>query len=301
MVTIFLSNRECPWRCLMCDLWRHTLEAPVPAGAIPVQVEVALSALEAQGPATVLKLYNAGSFFDAQAIPPSDWAAIAERAARFERVVVECHPTLVGRRCLAFRDALVAAAAAQGRRAPVLEVAMGLETVEEGVLAKLNKGMALDDFRRAARFLVAEGMALRAFVLVKPPFQDETEAAIWAERSAAWAFAEGASVVSLIPVRLGNGALEALAAQGVFAPPSLDLVEAVQEAVLGMGRGRVLVDLWDLEAFASCPHCREARRERLASMNLEQRGRPRVVCGACGNCGPRSAECGLGMERGVGG
>ena len=25
VATIFLTNRECPWRCLMCDLWKNTL------------------------------------------------------------------------------------------------------------------------------------------------------------------------------------------------------------------------------------------------------------------------------------
>ncbi len=23
--TIFLTNRECPWHCVMCDLWKNTL------------------------------------------------------------------------------------------------------------------------------------------------------------------------------------------------------------------------------------------------------------------------------------
>ena len=25
VATVFLTNRECPWRCLMCDLWKNTL------------------------------------------------------------------------------------------------------------------------------------------------------------------------------------------------------------------------------------------------------------------------------------
>ena len=26
VATLFLTNRECPFRCLMCDLWKNTLE-----------------------------------------------------------------------------------------------------------------------------------------------------------------------------------------------------------------------------------------------------------------------------------
>ncbi|MGZ6971756.1 MAG: hypothetical protein ACXVID_08845, partial [Thermoanaerobaculia bacterium] len=37
VATIFLTNRECPWHCLMCDLWKNTLTAPTPKGAIPAQ------------------------------------------------------------------------------------------------------------------------------------------------------------------------------------------------------------------------------------------------------------------------
>src|SRR6266404_4664236 len=35
VATIFLTNRECPWHCLMCDLWKNTLAETVRAGAIP--------------------------------------------------------------------------------------------------------------------------------------------------------------------------------------------------------------------------------------------------------------------------
>src|SRR3954447_24860806 len=71
---VLLTNRQCPFRCIMCDLWVHTLEDTVPAGAIPHQIRAALSALP---PARQVKLYNAGSFFDPAAIPPQDDEAIA--------------------------------------------------------------------------------------------------------------------------------------------------------------------------------------------------------------------------------
>ena len=59
VATVFLTNRECPWRCVMCDLWRNTLAEETPAGAIPTQIEYALERLPA---ARQIKLYNSGSF-----------------------------------------------------------------------------------------------------------------------------------------------------------------------------------------------------------------------------------------------
>ncbi len=43
-----------------------------------------------------IKLYNAGNFFDAQAIPPEDYRPIIERIRDFDTVIVENHPRLCG-------------------------------------------------------------------------------------------------------------------------------------------------------------------------------------------------------------
>ena len=271
--TIFLTNRECPWRCLMCDLWRHTLSETVPPGAIPRQIDYALERLP---PARQIKLYNSGSFFDPRAIPAADHPAIAERLREFERVIVECHPALIQPRCLEFRD----------RLAGQLEVAVGLETAHPEVLEKLNKRMTLDDFARAAEFLRREQIALRVFVLVKPPFLEEPEALTWAKRSIDFAFDCGATVVSLIPVRFGNGALEKLAELGEFAPPELATLEEAAAYGIERRRGRVFADLWDLERFSRCSACFPARRDRLERMNLGQSLLPRVGCDVCGKSDP---------------
>ena len=266
VATIFLTNRECPWRCLMCDLWRNTLTESVPPGAIPEQIDFALRQL---GEARHIKLYNAGSFFDPRAIPPEDFPAIVERVCDFERVIVECHPSLVGASALRFRDLLA------GR----LEVAMGLETAEPAVLKRLNKRMTLDRFAKAAAFVRAHDIALRVFVLVKPPFLDEAAAIHWAQRSIDFAFDCGAGVVSLIPTRAGNGALEALA----FAPPKLATLESALDYGIGLRRGRVFADLWDLEKFSTCAACFRVRLDRLRQMNARQTTIPRASCAACEN------------------
>lgn len=278
VATVFLTNRECPWRCLMCDLWKNTLTGTVPAGAIPNQIEAALEQLPS---AKQIKLYNSGSFFDPRAIPVVDHQDIARCVEGFERVIVECHPLLVGASALEFRDML------NGR----LEIAMGLETVHPDILPRLNKRMTLEQFTRAADFLRQHQIALRVFVLVKPPFLPEPEAVHWAVRSADFAFDCGASVVSLIPTRAGNGAMEALAAAGEFSPPKLATFESAVNQVLARQRGRVFADTWDLEQFSSCPACFAARRARLERMNLRQTSEPSVACPVCGNTDNSHRQC----------
>ena len=266
--TIFLTNRECPWRCLMCDLWKNTLEETVPSGAIPAQIDYALERLPR---ASHVKLYNSGSFFDPRAIPPADYRPIAARLEGYEHIIVESHPALVGERCLSFRGLL------SGR----LEVAMGLETVHPAVLARLNKHMTLEQFRVASHWLTEHEIDVRVFILVKPPFLREEEALEWSNRSLDFAFACGATAVTLIPTRSGNGAMDTLALQGDFAPPSMGTLEAALEYGLGLSKGRVFADLWDLPRFSRCHLCYESRAARLRRMNLEQTIIDRVVCRDC--------------------
>ena len=270
---VFITNRECPWRCLMCDLWKGTTLESELEGTVPRQVEHAVQGwLESGALPLQVKLYNSGSFFDLAAIPFADYGPIARQVGFARRVVVESHPLLVGDRARALRDLLSGS----------LEVALGLETAHPEVLAKLNKGFDLRQFSRAAEFLAAERIALRVFLLVNPPFLDGPSALEWVVKSSEYAFACGASAVALIPTRVGNGAMERLRQSGEFVPPTLAELEAAQTAVLALGRGRVFADTWDLEPFSSCPRCFADRRKRLERVNLAQRDEPSVRCPACG-------------------
>lgn len=271
VATVLLTNRECPWRCVMCDLWKNTLTESVPSGAIAAQVRYALDRLPK---AQTIKLYNSGSFFDAGAIPVEDYAGIAAMLQSFDRVIVECHPALVGDRVLRLRDLLA------GR----LEVAMGLETAHRDVLAKLNKGMTLETFSRGAAWLMRYGIDLRSFVLLQPPFLPISEGPEWANRSVRFAFGEGASAVSIIPTRGGNGAMERLEQAGAFEAPGVRKLERAIDGGLNLRAGRVFADLWDLKATPRCcPACFEARMDRLRASNLSQQVQAPVVCRLCGD------------------
>jgi radical SAM enzyme (TIGR01210 family) len=269
----------------MCDLWRYTTVADTPAGAIAAQVASARSALADEPvPIRGMKLYNAGSFFDARAVPDGDYDGVAAALEGLSDVIVESHPALVGPRV----DRLLSALDRHrppGRAPAQLEVALGLETAHPAALDRLNKRFSLEEFAHAADGLRKRSVRLRVFLLISPPFVPHYEQDEWLLRSVDAAFSFGASVVSLVPTRPGNGALDALA-DADFRPPGLEDIErsialALAEA---RGRGRVFVDLWDLGQFARCSQCVAARRERLQAMNLEQTVLAPVECASGHHC-----------------
>lgn len=318
VATVLLTGRECPWRCVMCDLWRYTIEQDTPVGAIPAQIAAARVTAMAEagggsGRISAMKLYNAGSFFDPRAVPESDYDEIAAQLDGLERVIVESHPALIGSRVDRFIAALARQCARAGRgdalarlkqrtvrrgdrkpgdaerseqaqsdRAsastpPRLEVAMGLETAHPDALERLHKRITLERFADAAADLRRRDVALRVFLLISPPFIPANEQDAWLLRSIDFAFDCGASVVSLVPTRPGNGAMEALRDEGQFRMPTITDIE--RSFTTGLSyvtharRGRVFLDLWDLQRFTGG----DARRERFESMNLEQRLRDGVL------------------------
>ena len=236
-LTILIRGARCPLRCRMCDLHRDMIDdGPTPPGSVPVQVRTAMS--DRPSP-DIVKLYNAGSFFDPRAVPPADHAAIAEEVAGVERVVVENHPR--------FGSSLAIdrfARSIGGR----LEIAVGLETVRPGGLRFLDKRFDRDDFDRFANFLRRADIDLRTFVIVGWPGDDITESIRWARATVRHAAAAGSRVATLIPARAGEG-------WGGRA----DQLPAIDAGVLENAAGvcdddlhrsgsacRVAVDTWDL-------------------------------------------------------
>ena len=262
---IFLSNKECSFRCLMCDLWKNTTEESVPEGAIPDQIEWALKQMPG---IKQVKLYNSGSFFDEKAIPVKDYKDIASLVSAFETVVVEAHPRLINKKCLEFRDLI----------GTELEVAIGLETVHPDVLRKLNKQMDVDDFLQAVNYLNQHQIKSRAFILLRPPFMSEDEGVYWAKKSLDLAFEAGVDCCTIIPVRPGNGAMDLLMKSGEFEKPALSSLEEVLDYGISLGAGRVFAATWYLELFSNCSNCFQDRLHRLTYINQSQSLLPKVMC-----------------------
>jgi len=263
---IFLTNRECPFHCLMCDLWKNTTDKSAEPGNIPAQIKYALEQMP--GDIRNIKLYNSGSFFDNKAIPKEDYREIAGLLAGMKTVIVESHPFFIGENCLEFDEMLI----------PELDVAIGLETVCPDVTSILNKRMTAEDFSVSVKFLRANAINARAFILLKPPLLDENEGIYWAEESLRYAFGCGVECCTIIPVRAGNGAMEELQDKGLFTPPDIKSLERVLEYGIGLKAGRVFADTWDLKLFSRCHKCFDQRIARINNMNLYQSLYPETGC-----------------------
>jgi hypothetical protein len=261
----------------MCDLWVNTLDESVPRGAIAHQIRTALATLP---PARQIKLYNAGSFFDPQAIPVDDYEEIAAAvagsiASSWSRIPRFCGvPT-------ARRAGASGIWSAVGSKWPSAS-----RRCTRRRWRALNKRMTLDDFAAAAQFLARHRSPCGVFVLLDPPFVPHHEAADTALSGVRTARSVGATACTVIPVRGGNGAIDALP---VEQRPRLGLRElewVLQEALAGGPEGpplrnrmRVFADLWDIERLYDCG-CSRDRAARLGRMNREQAAPPPVAC-AC--------------------
>ena len=244
--TLFLNNKECPFQCVMCDLWKHTLDEPTPLGAIPHQIDIALSTLPSDG--QVIKLYNSGNFFDAKAIPPKDYEEIAKRIAKYDRVILENHPKLCDDRVLSFTRYLPDSMA--------VELALGVETIHPIWLEGLNKSMTIDDVEQATHWAHGQGFDVRAFLLLHAPTiskESDDQAKVpletmrsWTLRSVEWVQKMGFTAATLIPLR------PELLPKGTGIAPSLKEIErTASQAKKIADRMRLFVDCWDLEASES--------------------------------------------------
>jgi radical SAM enzyme (TIGR01210 family) len=270
VLTVFLAGAECPFTCSFCDLWRFTLDGPTPHGALTRQLESVIQAIDGPAPDR-LKIYNASNFFDQRAVPLEDVLGMARLAAPFSAVTVESHANTIGPRTLAFARQI------SGR----LEVAVGLETIHPLAIERLNKRLDLARFDSAARFLSENGVDLRVFVLLGAPHVAPEESVAWTVRTVEYAVERGAAVVSIIPVRGGNGEMERLQGLGQFTPPTLSQLEECLDLCVRLSGSVVNADLWDVQRIPSCDHCRSERVARLRRLNITGRLEPRVACTMC--------------------
>ncbi len=146
----------------------------------------------------MLKVYTSGSFLDECEIPKD----VLEHILRYchdkgARLLVESRPEFITEERIQ----------ELARAHDDLEIALGLESASDVVLQhSINKGFVRSDYDEAVEVLRKNGVRVRTYVLLKPPFLTEAEAI--ADSIATIEYASKVSeTVSLNPVNVQKGTL----------------------------------------------------------------------------------------------
>ncbi|MFO7926857.1 MAG: archaeosine biosynthesis radical SAM protein RaSEA [Halobacteriota archaeon] len=220
-LTIILNTGGCRWAraggCTMCGYVAESVDGgSVGHGNLMRQIEYCLDheADNDDEAAELIKIYTSGSFLDEREVPAETRDAIAETFADRERLVLESLPDFVDREKLAdFTD--------QGLE---IDVAIGLETATDRVRHdSVNKYFDFADFEGACAEARAAGAGVKAYLLMKPPFLAEPDAAADMTRSIRrCAAVDGCHTVSMNPCNVQRYTMvEELYHDGGYRPPWL--------------------------------------------------------------------------------
>ena len=229
-LTIILNTGGCRWAraggCTMCGYVAESVEGGTVAHeALMDQIDACLDheAEQAESECDLVKIYTSGSFLDEREVPAETRAAIAETFADRERIVVESLPDFVTAEKLAdFTE-----------HGLETDVAIGLETATDRVRRDcVNKYFDFADFEAACAEAETADAGVKAYLLMKPPFLAEPEAAAdmisSIERCAA---VEGCHTVSMNPCNVQRYTMvDELFFEGGYRPPWLWSVAHVLES-----------------------------------------------------------------------
>lgn len=275
---IALPTRGCRWfrpdggACTHCGLirdglWDRSLEWGTALESFRAQLARAI-----ERRCTVICLYVAGSFFDDEELSPETRTEILRELAMcgpVEQLVVECRPELVR------RDAVRAARDQLG--SIELVIGLGFDSFDRRVRALcLNKLTTERTYRQALDSVLTAGAQALTYVVLKPPFLDEGTAVREAIETGRFAFAAGASAVSVEPLAVQEGTLANLLwSRNLHHPPRLWSLVEVLQALQPLGTvlaGGSVVYPRSVREPCNCERCTRAVLAAIEQLNLTQTG-----------------------------
>ncbi|MDR3205476.1 MAG: archaeosine biosynthesis radical SAM protein RaSEA [Candidatus Methanoplasma sp.] len=227
MVIIFRTN-GCVWAktggCTMCG-YRQASLGGVTEEDLNRQLDNVLFSYKDE---PFVKIYTSGSFLDECEIPMGIRQRVFREFAGCERLLFESRPEFVTEETVKTLPRNTT-------------VALGLESSDPEVLERsINKGFTPDDIRRAGSMIKNEGLLVRTYLILKPPFLSESEAIEDAEASAL--FADGFSdEISINPLNVQRGTLaERLWKNGELRSPWIWSLIEVMERLSGKVGARLM-------------------------------------------------------------
>jgi len=174
MVVIMRTN-GCCWvkngGCTMCG-YREASLMNVTENDLLKQLDQALSRYKGE---PFVKIYTSGSFLDDNEVPPQVRAKYFEAFKDCKRILFESRPEFITPEVVSTLPKTVT-------------VALGLESSNPDVLeTSVHKGFTPADIKRAGELLKSNGLGVRTYLLLKPPFMTERMAIKDAVESARFA------------------------------------------------------------------------------------------------------------------
>jgi radical SAM enzyme (TIGR01210 family) len=177
-LTVALKARGCSYAkknrpCKFCSFHRFAEKDPkmVTPQALKAQLLSLLRKhkLEEEG-VEELRIYNGGSLFADEEITPEERKEIFSTVVRypFRRLLIESRPEFVERKKVQEAKRILGEME--------LEVAIGLETADDALRARLRKGFTREDFEKAVCILAEFGVDVGVYLLLKPVLMSEEEA-----------------------------------------------------------------------------------------------------------------------------
>lgn len=220
-------------------------------------------------------IYNSGSFLSPMEIPPDVRLHIFDLLSEYksiEKIFIESRPEFVISESenLKHLKSII--------KGKTLEIGIGLETVDDETRLKvLNKGFTLELFIAAAKILAGMRIDLLAYILIKAPGHNESEAINDAVKSIEFL----ASLQDKLKLRIKaalqptfiprNTPIEELHIQGRFSPPMLwsviEIIKKTAQFPIEIEVGLSDENLSQGRIASNCLICQKKTTETLEKFN----------------------------------
>lgn len=156
--TLLLNSGKCSWgKCFACG-WGRLASPRLGIHELKKKIDDLFHEMKNEK-ADRLKVFASGSFLDDAQFPKAIRKYIARSCADARiGLVVESRPEFITKENM------------EDFRGAKLTVAIGLESGDDNVLKKYNKGFATEDYVRAAKILHESSFRLRTYLMVGLPF-----------------------------------------------------------------------------------------------------------------------------------
>lgn len=272
---IYMRSHGCEWMlnnpnggCTMCGHLAGTSQGEdIPAELYIKQFDDIISYINLDN-IPMICIYNAGSFFNDKEMPPTVREHIYRKLAAIksiETIIFESRPEYISSDKMETMRRLL-----PNHR---IEIGIGLETTNDYIrFMCLNKGFAIDEFKKVIPVLKQYDIQFLAYILLKPPFVNEKTAIEDAISSINWAFKNGVDVVSLEPVSVQKNTLvHLLYSMNLYRPPWIWSVLSVVKGVKENG----LLRIGGFEFFPppdvythNCPTCNDVCMQAINLYNV---------------------------------